>query len=138
LADGIVVAVVDRTYTTSSDYTTKFLPQYKTLSGGAVPNQVFHAFAFDGYNILVDAIEKSAIGKGNGAYLIPRQALRDELLMHTSVSGLTSGAGKLNCNDTDPGVGADVGDCSPGSTYYTVDTIKCPAGSCNFTGQPLP
>jgi ABC-type branched-subunit amino acid transport system substrate-binding protein len=133
MADGVVVSSVNLSFTSSSDYTTKFLPAYKVLSGGAAPPQNFHAFSFDAYNIVLDAIERAAIKNGDG-YLVPRQALRDQLLSHTDAAGLTSRSGHLNCNVT----GADPGDCSPGDGYYIVDTIKCASGSCNFMTQPLP
>jgi ABC-type branched-subunit amino acid transport system substrate-binding protein len=135
-ADGIVVSTVDLGYESSSDYTTKFLPAYMTLSGGSYPIQNFHAFAFDAYNIVVDAVEKVAIKNGD-ALLIPRNALRDQLLMHTDATGLTTRAQHLNCDNADPAVGASIGDCSPGASYFTIDTIACTGATCNFTKQPL-
>jgi ABC-type branched-subunit amino acid transport system substrate-binding protein len=143
LADGVIVSNLDRSFTSSSDYVNRFLPQYQLLSGGAPPIQNFHAFAFDAYNIVVDAIEKVAIKKGDdNSWLIPRQALRDQVVLRTNTGGLTSGSRTLNCNNTDASVGANPGDCSPGPSYFKVDTIACPpvsgSGTCNFKDQPLP
>jgi ABC-type branched-subunit amino acid transport system substrate-binding protein len=144
LANGVLVSTVDRSFASGADYMSKFLPPYQMLSGNTPPPQNFHAFAFDAYNIVVDAIEKVAIKNGDGnSWLIPRQKLRDQLLLKTNSMGLTTRAGvSLNCNNTDPAVGANPGDCSPGPTYYKVDTVQCPpasgSGTCNFKTQPLP
>jgi hypothetical protein len=62
--------------------------------------------------------------------------------LSTPSGGVTTASGKLNCNNKNPKVGSNFGDCSPGAGYFTVDTISCPpisgAGTCNFINQPLP
>jgi ABC-type branched-subunit amino acid transport system substrate-binding protein len=136
-ADKLVVASIDRGFTNSSTYKDTFLPRYQTLSSGAAPPQNFHAFAFDAYNIVVDAIERVAVKNADGSLLIPRQKLRDDLLFNTSVAGLTSPAGKkLDCRG-DAASGVNVGDCSQGADYFSVDTVACTGNDCNFVNQPL-
>lgn len=79
---------------------------------GSLPPSAFHAFAYDGANILLDAIEKVAIVEGDGTIHVGRQALRDAIKATTNYTGLT---GKLDCSDKDFGsFGTSKGDCSTG------------------------
>jgi branched-chain amino acid transport system substrate-binding protein len=75
----------------------EFLAKWKTKFGG-VPPSGFHAFAYDGTNILLDSIEKVAVVDDDGTVHIGRQALRDAITGLTDYTGLT---GKLNCSDDD-------------------------------------
>jgi hypothetical protein len=148
-ADGVLVSAIDRTFTTSSEYTNDFLPGYLALSGGVQPINNFHGYSFDAYNIIVDALEAVMIPVNpakSGAHkkwLIPRNALRAALLA-TNTTGLT---GSLTCDGDGGGVLPPflVGDCSPGAGEFKVSEIVCnPApngttGTCNFSGvQALP
>ncbi|MBG7610474.1 MAG: branched-chain amino acid ABC transporter substrate-binding protein, partial [Anaerolineae bacterium] len=70
---------------------------------GDVPPSGFHAFAYDGTNIMLDAIEKVAIQDEDGTLHIPRGALRDAMAATSGFEGLT---GNLECNE--------YGDCATG------------------------
>ena len=74
-----------------------FLAKWDAKFGG-VPPSGFHAFAYDGTNILLDAIEKVAVQDDDGTLHVGRQALRDAITGVTDYTGLT---GKLNCSDDD-------------------------------------
>jgi len=62
---------------------------------GDVPPSGFHAFAYDGTNIMLDAIEKVAVQDEDGTLHIPRGALRDAMAATSGFAGLT---GNLECN----------------------------------------
>jgi len=91
-----------------------FLAKWDTKFGG-VPPSGFHAFAYDGTNILFDAIEQVAVQDDDGTLHIGRQALRDAIANTTDYTGLT---GKLNCGDDDYSAfgitNASHGDCATG------------------------
>jgi branched-chain amino acid transport system substrate-binding protein len=74
-----------------------FLAKWDAKFGG-VPPSGFHAFAYDGTNILLDAIEAVAVVDDDGTIHVGRQALRDAINGVTSYTGLT---GKLDCSDDD-------------------------------------
>jgi branched-chain amino acid transport system substrate-binding protein len=74
-----------------------FLAKWDAKFGG-VPPSGFHAFAYDGTNILLDAIEQVAVKDDDGTVHVGRQALRDAITGTTDYTGLT---GKLNCGDDD-------------------------------------
>lgn len=76
-----------------------FLVKYKAKSGGSVLAP-FHAHAYDGANIIFNAIEKVAIKDGDGL-LIPRKALVAAMLATKDHKGIT---GNLTCTAT--------GDCA--------------------------
>jgi branched-chain amino acid transport system substrate-binding protein len=63
----------------------------------------FHAFAYDGTNIMLDAIESVAQVGSDGTVLIGRQALRDAMAATANFNGLS---GNLTCNE--------YGDCATG------------------------
>jgi len=86
-----------------------FLAKWKTKFGG-VPPSGFHAFAYDGTNILLDAIEKVATVDSDGTIHIGRQALRDAITA-TDTTGLS---GKVNCGDKTFGDLSSHGDCATG------------------------
>jgi branched-chain amino acid transport system substrate-binding protein len=81
-------------------YESQFVPEYESVSGQAEPLSVFHAHAYDAVNMLLDAIEASAIQEG-GTTFIPRTGLRDAFFAITGHEGIT---GTLQCDEN--------GDCA--------------------------
>ena len=81
-------------------YADEFLPAYTEVSDEDAPISVFHAHAFDAYNMLAAAIEAVAFTDGGTTY-IPRTALRDAFFATSGYEGIT---GTLTCNET--------GDCA--------------------------
>jgi branched-chain amino acid transport system substrate-binding protein len=71
-----------------------FVAKYKAKFG-TDPINIFHAHAYDGFNIVKAAIEKVAIQESDGTIYIPRQALRDAMAATKDFKGLT---GVLTCN----------------------------------------
>ncbi len=66
---------------------------------GYPPAGGYHAHAYDGVNILMNAIEAVAVETEDGALLIGRQALRDAVRAVENHPGLT---GELSCQDESP------------------------------------
>jgi branched-chain amino acid transport system substrate-binding protein len=62
---------------------------------GEQPINIFHAHAYDGFNIVKAAIEKVAVQESDGTLFIPRQGLRDAVASTLGFQGLT---GVLTCN----------------------------------------
>jgi len=91
-----------------------FLGKWAAKFGG-VPPSGFHAFAYDGTNILLDAIESIAVVDEDGTVHVGRQALRDAIAGVTNYTGLT---GRLDCSDDDYSAfgitNASHGDCATG------------------------
>jgi branched-chain amino acid transport system substrate-binding protein len=87
----------------------EFISKWDTKFGG-VPPSGFHAFAYDGTNILLDAIEAVAVVDDDGTLHVGRQALRDAITA-TDTTGLS---GKLNCSDKMFGELQSHGDCATG------------------------
>jgi branched-chain amino acid transport system substrate-binding protein len=77
-----------------------FVAKYKAKFGED-PINIFHAHAYDGFNIVKAAIEKVAVQEKDGTIYIPRQALRDAMYATKNFQGLT---GVLTCTPT--------GDCA--------------------------
>jgi branched-chain amino acid transport system substrate-binding protein len=77
-----------------------FVAKYKAKFGED-PINIFHAHAYDGFNIVKAAIEKVAVQEKDGTVYIPRQALRDAMYATKNFQGLT---GVLTCTPT--------GDCA--------------------------
>ena len=75
------------------------------------PLSVYHAHAYDAFNMIAQTIEKVAVKTADGGLMIPRQGLRDEFGKIQNFKGLT---GSLSC---DPN-----GDC--GSNIVAVYQIK--------------
>jgi branched-chain amino acid transport system substrate-binding protein len=95
----------------SGDAYNAFLAKYKAKFGTG-PINIFHAHAYDAFNILKVAIEKVAVQDKDGTLHIPRQALRDAVLNTKDFKGLT---GTLTCNETLTVAGTDIkwpGDCA--------------------------
>ncbi len=62
---------------------------------GEQPINIFHAHAYDAFNIVMAAIEKVAVQDADGTLHIPRQGLRDAVAATKDFQGLT---GVLTCN----------------------------------------
>ncbi len=71
-----------------------FVAKYKAKFG-TDPINIFHAHAYDGFNIVKAAIEKVAVQESDGTIYIPRQGLRDAMAATKDFKGLT---GVLTCN----------------------------------------
>jgi branched-chain amino acid transport system substrate-binding protein len=71
-----------------------FVAKYKAKFG-TDPINIFHAHAYDGFNIVKAAIEKVAVKDADGTLHIPRQALRDAMAATKDFQGLT---GVLSCS----------------------------------------
>jgi branched-chain amino acid transport system substrate-binding protein len=92
-----------------------FVAKYKAKFG-TDPINIFHAHAYDGFNIVKAAIEKVAIQNPDGSLLIPRQGLRDAMAATKDFKGLT---GVLTCSVD--------GDCAnPVIGVYTYHAGKYP------------
>ena len=91
-----------------------FLAKWDAKFGG-VPPSGFHAFAYDGTNILLDAIESVAVVDDDGTLHVGRQALRDAIKSTAAYIGLT---GRLDCSDDDYSIfgitAPSHGDCATG------------------------
>ncbi|HEY5983597.1 MAG TPA: branched-chain amino acid ABC transporter substrate-binding protein [Anaerolineales bacterium] len=84
---------------TGADYDA-FVAKYTTKFGKA-PISIFHAHAYDAFNMIKAAIEKVAVVDADGTIHIGRQALRDAMYATKDFKGLT---GVLSCTPT--------GDCA--------------------------
>jgi len=93
-----------------SNYTDKFLPEYKQIAGKD-PTSVYHAHAYDAANIIFDAIEHVSLTDSAGNLYIPRTALRDYARGIKDYKGLT---GTLTC---DPN-----GDC--GASFVSIAQLS--------------
>ncbi len=71
-----------------------FVKKYQAKFG-ELPINIFHAHAYDAFNIVKAAIEKVAVQQPDGTIYIPRQALRDAVAATKDFQGLT---GVLTCN----------------------------------------
>jgi branched-chain amino acid transport system substrate-binding protein len=71
-----------------------FVAHYVARFGGQ-PINVFHAHAYDAFNIIIFAIKKVAVLEPDGTIYIPRQALRDAVAATSNFQGLT---GLLTCS----------------------------------------
>jgi branched-chain amino acid transport system substrate-binding protein len=76
-------------------YESEFLPAYMEFSGEDQTISVFHAHAFDAYNLIAEAIEAVAF-TADGTTFIPRGALRDAFMATSDYPGLT---GNLTCDE---------------------------------------
>jgi branched-chain amino acid transport system substrate-binding protein len=98
-ANGVYLSGPDLAF--SGDfYADEFLPAYTDVSGEDEPISVFHAHAFDAYNMLAQAIEEVAFTDGGTTY-IPRSELRDAFFGISGFAGIT---GTLTCDEN--------GDCA--------------------------
>jgi len=81
-------------------YTSHFLPAYNAKFGYD-PISIFHAHAYDAFNMIKAAIVKVAVVEPDGTIHIGRKVLRNALYETTAFNGLT---GNLTCSA--------MGDCS--------------------------
>lgn len=79
----------------AGDAYAEFLAKYEE-NYGSQPVAAFHAHAYDGTGMLLDAIASVAKVDGEGNMLIGRQAVRDALYGTTDYQGIT---GNLSCNE---------------------------------------
>ncbi|MCF6277711.1 MAG: branched-chain amino acid ABC transporter substrate-binding protein [Anaerolineales bacterium] len=106
----VVGAYLSGPYVVGAAYD-EFLAKWDAKFGG-VPPSGFHAFAYDGTNTILDAIEAVAVVDEDGTLHIGRQALRDSMSSLSNYQGLT---GALDCTDKDFGeLGISHGDCATG------------------------
>ena len=98
-AEGAVLSGPDLAFA-GDFYEDEFLPAYTEVSGEDAPISVFHAHAFDAYNMLADAMEEVAFDEDGTTY-IPRTALRDAFFATSGYEGIT---GNLTCDEN--------GDCA--------------------------
>ena len=76
-----------------------FLEKHQAKYGEA-PLSAFHAHAYDGANILFNAIEQVAVDNGDGSLSIPKGALRQAIFATKDHLGLP---GTLSCAPTGDG-----------------------------------
>ncbi len=111
-ADGVYLSGPDLTAFSGGDfYKSEFVPAYVDQYGSQ-PLSVFHAHAFDAMNILVNAIEATAVTNDDGSLTINRVALRDAVQNTTDYQGVI---GTLTCTPA--------GDCA---TSVTIGVYKVP------------
>jgi len=96
--------------TKNAFYGQQFLPAYQKQFGER-PISVFNAHAFDAFNILADAIKKTATDDG-GTLTIPRTKLKDEIFKTSNYKGLS---GTITCTP--------LGDCA---TAVSIAVYKVP------------
>jgi branched-chain amino acid transport system substrate-binding protein len=101
-----------------SFYEDEFLPAYREISGQDEPISVFHAHAYDAYNMIADAIEAVAFTDGGTTY-IPRTALRDAFFATDGYDGIT---GTLSCDEN--------GDCA--NAKISVSEVQNVDGELQF------
>ena len=98
-AEGAVLSGPDLAFS-GEFYEAEFLPAYTEVSQEEQPVSVFHAHAFDAYNMLAQALEEVAFEDGGTTY-IPRTAMRDAFFSIEGFEGIT---GTLTCDEN--------GDCA--------------------------
>ncbi len=111
-------------YLSSPDFTKfdqaklqKFRDEYKAIAGKDFL-QIFHAHAYDAFNLVAAAIEKVAVKNSDGSLTIDRKALRDAIYATKDFPGIT---GTLSCSAS--------GDCgAPVIAIYqiTQDVVNDP------------
>jgi len=111
-ADGNYLSGPDLTAFSGGDfYQNQFLPAYKQLAGSN-PISVFHAHAFDAFNVMAKAIEASAVKNSDGSLTIQRSALKDAVQNTTGYQGII---GTITCTP--------LGDCA---TSVTIGVYQIP------------
>jgi branched-chain amino acid transport system substrate-binding protein len=106
----------------------EFLAKWEAKFGG-VPPSGFHAFAYDGTNILLDAIEAVAVTEADGTTYIPRQALRDKIKSTAGYNGLT---GTLDCSDKQFGEFTSKADCATGEALGIFEITEAEVNDGNW------
>jgi branched-chain amino acid transport system substrate-binding protein len=123
-ADGSYLSGPDLTAFSNGDfYKNQFLPAYEDQYG-TKPLSVFHAHAYDAMNILVNAIEATAVKNDDGSLTINRAALKDAVQNTSDYQGII---GTLTCTPT--------GDCA---TSVTIGIYKVPdVGFLDPSAKPV-
>ena len=91
----------------------------------AGPPSGFHAHAYDGANLLMDAVEAAAKEADDGTLIIGRQALRDAMAAVENYDGLT---GSLTCLDVSP----YAGDCATGDALAIFEITAAEVNESNW------
>lgn len=102
-----------------------FLESWKEEIDEAGPPSGFHAHAYDGANLLMDAVEAVAVELDDGTLVIGRQALRDALSSVENYDGLT---GSLTCQDASP----YAGDCATGDALAIFEITEAEVNEGNW------
>lgn len=92
---------------------------------GGVPPSGFHAHAYDATNILLDAIEATAVEDADGNLVVGRQALRDAVAATEMFDGLT---GVLTCQEESP----FAGDCATGEALAIFQITEAEVNDNNW------
>lgn len=98
-AEGVVLSGPDLAFA-GDFYEAEFLPAYTEVSQEETTISVFHAHAFDAYNMLAEAMDAVAFEDGGTTY-IPRTALKEAFFSTSGYEGIT---GTLTCDEN--------GDCA--------------------------
>jgi branched-chain amino acid transport system substrate-binding protein len=106
----------------------EFLAKWEAKFGG-VPPSGFHAFAYDGTNLLLNAIEAVAVTDTDGTTYIGRQALRDAIKATAGYSGLT---GTLDCSDKQFGEFTSKADCATGEALGIFEITEAEVNDGNW------
>ncbi len=102
-----------------------FLALWKEEIDEAGPPSGFHAHAYDGANLLMDAVEAVAKEADDGTLIIGRQALRDAMAAVENYDGLT---GSLTCQDASP----YAGDCATGDALAIFEITAAEVNESNW------
>jgi branched-chain amino acid transport system substrate-binding protein len=109
----------------SSEAYDAFLALWKEEIDEAGPPSGFHAHAYDGANLLMDAVEAVAKEADDGTLIIGRQALRDAMAAVENYDGLT---GSLTCQDASP----YAGDCATGDALAIFEITAAEVNESNW------
>jgi branched-chain amino acid transport system substrate-binding protein len=111
-ADGVFLSGPDLTSFSGGDfYKNDLVPAYEDQFGSK-PLSVFHAHAFDAFNVLAQAIEATAVQNDDGSLTIGREALKDAVQNTSDYDGVI---GTITCTPD--------GDCA---TSVTIGIYKVP------------
>jgi branched-chain amino acid transport system substrate-binding protein len=104
-----------------------FLDKWADQIGG-VPPSAFHGFAYDGTNIMLNAIEAVAVEDDDGTIHIGRDALRKAMAATDDHQGIT---GRMNCGTKQFAAGTSHGDCSTGDALgiFQITTAEIDDGN---------
>ncbi|MDE2818908.1 MAG: branched-chain amino acid ABC transporter substrate-binding protein [Chloroflexota bacterium] len=109
----------------SGDAYDAFLGMWREEIDEAGPPSGFHAHAYDGANLLMDAVEAVAEEMDDGTLVIGRQALRDALSSVEAYDGLT---GSLTCQAASP----YAGDCATGDALAVFSITEAEVAEGNW------
>jgi branched-chain amino acid transport system substrate-binding protein len=123
-ANGVYLSGPDLTsFSNGAFYKDQFLPAYKSQFGSS-PISVFHAHAFDAFNVLAKAIEATAVKNSDGSLTISRVGLKDAVESTSNYQGII---GTITCTP--------LGDCA---TSVTIGIYKYPnVGFVDPSAKPV-